>query len=217
MKKLIALVAVVAFLASAAPALANGDGISIKVENDNTTVKNYVVTTASSGGNSADGGSASTKVKDSGNITGDKNDWNTTGGGNVTSDGGNGGKVKTGNAVATADVLNDVNSTNIKVKTSCECDEGKIKVKVQNTDTTVKNKVITTADTGLNSADGGSASTKVKNNGNITGDKNDDNVTGGGNTDSNGGDGGKIKTGTADSWSTVINVVNSTVIRVKKI
>ena len=220
MKKVIAGIAAVAMFAVASPALAwhwSSSDIDVEVKNSGTTVFNGVSTGAYTGGNTADGGSASTKVKNSGNINGSKDDYNTTGGGTVDSDGGNGGTVNTGDAYAKSSVSNDVNSTDIKVKTDCGCRKGDIDVHVKNKDTTVANEVGTLADTGLNSTDGGSANTKVKDSGNINGNKNDNNETGGGTVDSDGGNGGEVNTGNAWSKSKVSNTVNSTVVRVKKI
>ena len=216
MKKLIALVEVVAFLASAAPAFANGDAdIYISVKNDGTTVKNYVTTTSDTGGNASIGGGASTSVS-GGNVK-NSDDNNTAGnGGGNSSTGGNGGKVKTGDAISTSLVLNDVNSTDIKVKTSCECDDGKIKIKVRNEDTYVKNKVTTTADTGWNSSVGGGATTDVSG-GNVKNSDDNNTAGNGGGNSSTGGDGSKVKTGNADSLSSVVNVVNSTTVRVRRI
>src|SRR3989338_905285 len=175
MKKVIAVIAAVAMFAVASPALAwhwSSSDIDVEVKNSGTTVLNGVSTGAYTGGNTANGGSASTKVKNSGNINGNKDDYNTTGGGLVDSDGGNGGTITTGNAWAKSSVSNDVNSTDIKVKTPCGC-KGDVDVHVKNKNTTVGNEVGTVSDTGLNSTEGGSANTKVKDSGNINGNKDD--------------------------------------------
>lgn len=119
MKKVIAGIAVVAMLAVATPAFAthwSSSDIDVNVTNKDTTVINTVGTSANTGWNSSDGGSATTKVKNSGNINGNKDDYNTTGGGTVDSDGGNGGTVNTGKAKATSNVGNVVNSTVIRIK-----------------------------------------------------------------------------------------------------
>jgi len=218
MNKVIAGIAAAAMFVAASPAFAShwASDIDVYVKNSGTTVVNGVSTGAYTGGNTADGGSATTKVKNSGNINGNKDDNNTTGGGTTDSDGGNGGTVTTGKAKADSTVWNDVNSTDIKVKTECGC-KGDIDVRVKNKNTTVVNEVGTLADTGLNSTDGGSATTKVKDSGNINGNKDDNNTTGGGTTDSDGGNGGTVTAGEAKATSSVGSVVNSTVIRVRKI
>ena len=171
MKKIIAIGTTLTFLVSAVPAFAShwsSNDIDIEVKNKDTTVINTVNTSASTGGNQANGGSG----------------------------GGNGGVILTGNAWATSGVLNDVNSTVVKVKTDCGC-KGDVDVKVENKDTTVTNNVTTKAKTGYNDANGGSGSHHHH----------------GG---SNGGDGGTIVTGDADALATVVNVVNSTVVRVRR-
>jgi molybdenum cofactor biosynthesis enzyme len=214
MKKVLAGITAVALFAVASPAFAsNSSDVDILVKNDDTTVKNYVTTVADTGSNMSVGGGASTSV--SGGNVNHSDDKNTAGnGGGNTSNGGNGGSVTTGNATATSGVVNDVNSTLIKVAPKCGC-KGKIKVEVSNDDTYVKNKVTTVADTGSNMSVGGGASTSVSG-GNVN--HSDDKNTagnGGGNT-STGGNGSSITTGAADSTSFVSSVVNSTVIRVKK-
>src|SRR3989344_2654028 len=174
MNKVIAGIAAAAMFVAASPAFAShwASDIDVYVKNSGTTVVNGVSTGAYTGGN-------------------------TTGGGTTDSDGGNGGTVTTGKAKADSTVWNDVNSTDIKVKTECGC-KGDIDVRVKNKNTTVVNEVGTLADTGLNSTDGGSATTKVKDSGNINGDKDDNNTTGGGTTDSDGGNGGTVPAGGGD-------------------
>ncbi len=217
MKKAVAFATGAAMFLSAVPAFASSSNIDVKVENKDTTVTNIIGTAANTGWNTANGGSAKTEVKNSGNINGNKDDYNTTGGGTVGSTGGNGGTVTTGKATADSTVWNDVNSTDIKVKTSCGCKKGNIDVEVKNKNTDVLNSVGTGADTGSNYVDGGGASTKVKDSGNINGNKDDHNTTGGGTVDSTGGDGGTVTTGRARATSNVGGVVNSTVIRIRKI
>src|SRR3989344_5808741 len=78
MKKVIAGIAAVAMFAVASPALAwhwSSSDIDVEVKNSGTTVFNGVSTGAYTGGNTADGGSASTKVKNRGNINGSKDDY----------------------------------------------------------------------------------------------------------------------------------------------
>lgn len=97
-----------------------------------------------------------------------------------------------------------------------DCCAGDIDISVKNKDTTVVNLVGTSANTGWNAADGGSAVTKVKKSGNVKGNGNDDNTTGGGNNSSSGGSGGTVVTGNATAKTKATSTVNSTVIRIKK-
>lgn len=187
MKKLIAFASAAAFLVSAVPALANGSGVT--VENNNAAyVKNEVTTVASTGDNVSLGGSSVNKVK------GHDND-------NNTSNGGNGGSITTGNASAGTVVSNTVNTNRTKVKQPCEC-EGEVKVE-NNNRAKVKNYIGTFADTGLNLTAGGSTENKVK------GAHNDDN-------EANGGDSGSVNTGNADAWTSVTNIVNKNVTRIRR-
>ena len=183
MKKIIAMATIAAFVLSASTASAfhwSSSDINVNVSNDDTRVTNNVNTSASTGGNDANGGSANGK--------------------NAT--GGLGGMILTGHAWATSVVDNDVNSTVVRVETDCGC-KGDIDVDVDNDDTTVTNNVNTSASTGYNDANGGSA-------------------TGsggwwwGGGSSTTGGEGGYINTGNADALASVVNVVNSTLVRVRR-
>src|SRR3989344_1970540 len=104
MKKIITLVAVLALVAVASPALANGghhrsSGTDIDVDVDNSAyVKNVDDTTASTGGNDSSGGSARNYVR-GGSVN------------NTTANGGSTGDIDTGDATATTLITNTVNST----------------------------------------------------------------------------------------------------------
>ena len=115
MKKAVAFATGAAMFLSAAPAFATHDEIDIDVDNDDTEVVNVVTTVANTGGNFADGGSADASVSESGNVTGDHNDDNSTSAGGGSATGGEGGDVTTGDADADSDVVNIVNSTIIRV------------------------------------------------------------------------------------------------------
>lgn len=90
--------------------------VDVSVKNKDTTVINIIGTSANTGWNTADGGSATTKVKKSGNVKGVGNDGNTTGAGGNSSSGGTGGTVTTGNATAKSKTTSTVNSTTIRVR-----------------------------------------------------------------------------------------------------
>ena len=215
-KKVVGFATGAAMFLSAAPAFASHDNdIDVTVRNTDTTVSNEVLTSANTGGNTADGGSASTLVKKSGNVKGTGNDDNSTSAGGNSSTGGDGGYVETGDAWAKSKVENNVNSTDIKVKTPCGC-EGDVDVDVKNKRTGVSNSVLTDANTGVNYTDGGSADTTVKKSGNVKGTDNDGNATSAGGNSSTGGTAGAVVTGDAWAKTKVTNTVNSTVIRIKK-
>jgi hypothetical protein len=98
-----------------------------------------------------------------------------------------------------------------------KCVSGDITVKVKNNSTSVVNVVGTSANTGWNTADGGSANTRVKKSGNVKGTDNDNNTTSAGGNSSTGGNGGVVVTGDARAKSKVGSSVNSTVVRVRRI
>src|SRR3989338_1353598 len=134
MKRILALFAIVALLGVASPASAwHWSSSDITVGNTNSAyVKNSVDTTASTGGNDANGGNC---------------------GGGFGNDGGNGGFIATGEAAALSAVENVVNTNDTKVKTTCGC-RGDVTVGNSNR-AMVKNYVDTTAKTGYNDANGG--------------------------------------------------------------
>lgn len=200
---------------------------SVSVSNDNdATVINIVSTEADTGSNTANGGDAYGNGGDGGN---GKNGGN---GGNA-GNGGDGGIILTGDATAKSVVINDVNNNDTDVTAaSCGCDDnggrhhkrGSVdnSVTVNNdNDAKVVNKVSTEADTGENTANGGSA----YGNGGDGGDgssKHGHHGWGGGGSGGDGGDagngglGGIISTGNATAKSVVVNRVNTTVTRVQR-
>lgn len=213
MKKVIAIAAVASLVLGASSASASvwpfpsqqGSDLDIRIDVDSDAyVKNVVNTTASTGGNSSSGGSARNRVK----------------GGSVddtTATGGNTDGIDTGDAVATSYVDNYVNDNEISVKSDCGCrGDADIDVDV-NSDATVKNYVDTKAKTGHNSSFGGNASNKVKakssSHGLLPWVSTNNNVD---DTSATGGDAGEIKTGDADAWTEIVNVVNSNVVRVRR-
>lgn len=99
---------------------------------------------------------------------------------------------------------------------SPDCCGGDVDVTVKNKDTTVINIVGASANTGWNAADGGSATTRVRG-GNVNGSGNDNNATNGGGNSSTGGNGGTVITGNATARTGVLNAVNTTVVRVRRL
>ena len=97
------------------PCGCEGD-VDVYVKNKRTDVNNGVTTLADTGLNDANGGSADTTVKKSGNVKGSDNDHNATSAGGNDSTGGLGGIVLTGASTAKSKVSNTVNSTVIRIK-----------------------------------------------------------------------------------------------------
>lgn len=226
MKKIIAItaVSVVALFAGANSATAYWPGFSgsdVVVTNyNNATVVNNVSADADTGKNDADGGNAQG--------AGDGGDVNGAGTGNTGGDGGDGGDAGhgglnwTGNAYADAYVTNTVNSNDTKVVSPCRsCGNGD--VNVHNTNVArIMNNVSADADTGKNDADGGDAQ-GAGDGGDVNGGHSfwfytsgSDNEAGEGGAGGNGGNGGENVTGHADSYATVVNVINSNVTRIRR-
>jgi len=195
MKKIATIVAVIALLAVAVPALAyhNNSDVTVTTTN-NATVTNTVITGADTGSNIANGGDAVNVV--SGNGENGDNDAN----------GGDAGSITTGAATAVADVLNKVNVTRTTVTADCGC-KGDVVVRTRN-NVSVGNAVDTKAFTGYNATDGGYASNVVT--GSFWGWS-----TNGGNK-ADGGKGGEITTGESVASSKITNKLNGTVTRVRR-
>lgn len=206
----------------ATPALAYFDFLSddttVMVKNSNSAeVKNYVDTSASTGGNTANGGS--------GGGAGDGGDVKWSGANNNGGNGGDGGNggvadVITGNASAKTLVSNDVNSNKTKISSSCDCvnENGDVELKVKNYNSAyVGNDVKTKAKTGHNEANGGDAGCGCEGGG----DGGDVKGSGEGNDGGNGGDAGDggygfVSTGDAYSKTKVFNKVNTNVTRIRR-
>ena len=100
------------------------------------------------------------------------------------------GSIRTGSARATSYADNYVNGTDVGIRTSCDCD-GDVTVNTGNHSTNVGNEVVTIAKTGGNDVSGGHFFFF-------------------------GGGGGSIVTGSADAFTSAVNVVNSTMVRVRR-
>lgn len=234
MKKTIAYIAIFAFALSATPALAfgnpwgNGGGgstsssdISVNTSNS-ATVTNTVTTKASSGDNTSNGGDSMSETSSSeggwSQFSNSKKGWNWNNNNNNTraeshARGGNGGSIATGEAIATTEIENYVNTTETDIEDSCGCEENgnpffgrrssSRSIDVDNDNTAnVSNTVETKARSGDNTSNGGNA------HGHTTGRD--------GYNDSTAGSGGTITTGRADSFSSVVNVINSNVTRIRR-
>lgn len=198
MKKTIAILSTIAFLASASVVSADHRSSDININTTNSaTVSNSVYTKSNTGKNASFGGDASVVVRGRGN---DNNDAR----------GGHAGVIDTGNADAFAQVVNDVNYTKVRIDTDCGC-KGDITVNTKN-NAKVDNKVVTKANTGYNESEGGDATTDVRS----WWKKHHKNNGGNDNNDAVGGNTGEIETGNADSTSLLTNLVNTTEVRVTR-
>lgn len=121
-------------LASAVPAFAHhssdwdrrGGDVEIKVENEDTTVKNNVLTASNTGLNRIEGGRRGSR------------------------------SIDTGNALAASEVHNTVNTSTVDLcGCLSDRRGGDVKVEVENEDTNVTNNVLTVSNTGLNKIEGG--------------------------------------------------------------
>ncbi len=207
MKKIIAIGAVLAMLATATPAGATwwnwgsdpSTTINVTVSNI-ASVVNDVETEAETGDNDAFGGSARNYVR----------------GGSVddTSAVGGDADVDTGDATAFSKVYNDVNYTKTRISVPCSDCDGDMTANVRVTNNaTVVNYVETEAETGDNDADAGSAKNMIKSRSSSCGWWG----FGGGvdDTSATGGD-ADVSTGDAYADSMVTNLVNTTITRIRR-
>jgi len=219
------LVPAMAFGLYATPALAFdwnwfNDDSNVDVTNTNSAnVSNDVDVSSSTGGNDADGGSGST-AGDGGDVN-YSDDNNSAGNGGNGGNGGDGGVIVTGDAYADALVTNDLNYNRTRVEL-CGCEEdsedGDVSVSNDN-GASVSNNVDVRAKTGYNVADGGDASEcecgAAGDGGDVT-YSDDDNSAGDGGDNGDAGWGGLISTGSATSFATVFNTVNTNVTRIRR-
>jgi len=197
------------------------------VRNSNEgVVINKIEANANTGDNYA-GGSQGGNGGDSGNIGGDDDeiDGAGTGNGGNGGNGSDGGLVETGDALANANATTRMNSNDTTID-RCGCDgsgdsDGNIRVRNRNRGFVV-NKVEANANTGSNSADG-STGGDGGNSGDIGGygegdDEGDieDAGTGNGGNGGTGGVGGTIRTGRAESNSSVLNLINRSITRIQR-
>lgn len=193
MKKVIALVSIAAFAISASTASARWipQSNDVDVNNSNSAnVTNSVSTTANTGGNETVGGSAKNYASKGTNVAV---------GGEAAS--------LTGDAVAASSVENYVNS-NKTVVDVCGCEgKGDITVNNKNKYTNVTNGVSTVANTGENATVGGYAKNKVSGGFSWWHHGSSSNTAVGGAAYS--------ETGSAAAGSSVVNVVNKNITRIK--
>lgn len=219
-----------ALILVATPALADvsKDTVTVDVYNY-ATVENAVESAASTGGNVANGAEAS-NVSKGGNIEKAGKDNKAGNGGNKVL-GGWGGVITTGDATANASVSNTLNDTTTEIDLAhsrCDkdpCDDKDHKDHSWNdtkddftvtvkSDIDLRNKVRAFADTGYNEANGSQADNTSKG-GNVS-HAGDYNTGGNGGNHVEGGSGGEITTGKALSNSSVVNVLNKTITRIRR-
>jgi hypothetical protein len=227
MKTFVTLTTIATFALTAAPALASDrhhddnppapvTTTTIVVTNSNfAMVSNNVDTSAKTGGNTANGGEAENIVISS--AVG-------TNGGNAAT-GVNGGSISTGEASAVTGLENDVNFSDIGVSATCgTCNQNTVITVAGDNGAFLANGVETSAKTGGNDVSGGELTNVVKNSAvltPVTTSRHHDDppnptpvvVSNGGNA-ATGANGGSISTGAAGSMTSILNVINSSLIRV---
>jgi len=220
MKKITAALTIASLLSFASPALAWGGWSSddITVDNDNYAyVENDVDVSASTGGNDANGGTGS--AAGNGGDVNSSNSGNTGGDGGNGGDGGDGGDIYTGNATALSAIDNDINYNKTKVSVDCDCEGDVDDVTVTNHNRAkVKNYVDVKAKTGYNDANGGNAGCNCEgggDGGNVS-SSNSGNTGGDGGDAGDGGDGGHIETWDATAVSSIVNLVNHNITRIRR-
>jgi hypothetical protein len=208
MKKIIALGTALSLVVGALPALA-ANTVTVSV-NNSATVTNTVSASASTGNNTASGSSARNHSSD-GNVA-DAGGANHAGnGGNMVS-GGEGGQIQTGNASATSDLTNTINSARIEVTAT--------PWEVDGATATIANGISLTNSIGAVAAtDGnvvtGSRARNTSSDGSIH-DAGGANQNGNGGNTVNGGNGGVVITGNSTSHTSVLNVLNRSITRITK-
>lgn len=206
-------------------------------------VMNEVETAANTGGNLADGSYAGTGGDGGGieNSDGEQDvEGTTTGTGGDGGNSGFGGAIQTGNALAETSITNNINSNIIRVD-DCGClgSTSLSLLRIRTHDFAfLGNRARTSANTGENDALGSYAGTggdggeiengdnddhhgpeKTNGNGNDHDDdasqEVDDSTTGNGGAGGDSSDGGSVLTGLATSRTSIVNLINSNLIRVR--
>ena len=223
-----ALVAFGMVLATATPAFAavNSTRITINVTNRGT-IDNVTQADSHTGANIAlgsVGGSGGTGGAVTNSGGGDENNGGATGGnGGSGGSGGAGGLVQTGNASADAGSENSLNGTDVEVELGCDCGDINsvtVELDVDNDDeyNNINNLTQARGRTGENRAEGSTGG-----NGGVggvvdsgTGSENNGGAKAGtGGAGGSGGLGGTVLTGNASSTSAAINLLNTTILRVR--
>ncbi|MBI5457953.1 hypothetical protein HY971_04505 [Candidatus Kaiserbacteria bacterium] len=213
----------------AAPAFAavNSSSITISITNrgsiDNTTQADahtgQNIALGSQGGLGGNGGSVTSAGSEN-------NGGATAGNGGNGGNGGAGGLVTTGNASADAGTQNGLNGTDATIEFDCACGDLNsvtVGVTIDNdrefpTQNNIDNTTQARARSGQNLADG-STGGDAGTGGDVTGGSGSENnggaTSGNGGNGGSGGLGGEIATGSATSKSGSVNMLNTTILRVR--
>lgn len=207
MNKLIALTGVLTLIVGASPALA----ANIVVTNDNTaTVANEISTRAVTGGNVSNGADGVNSI-DGGTVTNADYGNQAGNGGNVVL-GGLGGRISTGDASATSNVLNNLNTSRTRIEATPWAVDN---ITVTYTNSAIPtNSLDTRADTSNNTSNGGIGSNVLQ--GGSVDKVGSSNTAGNGNNHVEGGSGDVTVTGKATAASTAVNILNRTITRIMK-
>ena len=229
----IAAFAIVLAYAGIADAQINSSNITIEVSNTGK-IYNTTKSKAETGGNTAQGSTGGNGGV-GGDVTSGSGDYNN--GGASGGNGGNGGNasdggwVETGDATANAGTENSLNGTDVDIDLTSAMLAGEdanslyIGVEVENGDDEnceckpeINNTTKARARTGGNTAQGSTGGTG-DNGGHVasgSGDYNNGGASGGsGGAGGSGGIGGTVKTGVASSTAGTVNLLNTTLIRVR--
>lgn len=224
--KLIAVGTALAMFATAAPAFAavNSSSITILVTNRGT-IDNTTSARSHTGDNTADGSTGGKGGAGGDVISGgsENNGGASAGNGGNGGSGGPGGLVDTGDASADAATLNDLNNTDAEVALDCLCGDINsvtIDVEVDNDEilNNITNDTRARARSGDNDAHGsigGDAGVGGKVDGGTGSENNGGASAGTGGTGGAGGVGGTVFTGAASSTAGTVNLLNSTLLRVR--
>jgi hypothetical protein len=223
MKKLLAIGASIAMFATATPAFAAMNSSSISVTTTNSgTINNGTIAFSHSGMNIA-GGSTGGNGGNGGSVLSAGSNNN---GGAGAGDGGNGGNasdggfVDTGAASADAGTENGLNGTDVDVQVPTDMNSSSAAVDTDNTSPAneINNLTGAGALSGMNAAagsDGGSGGTGGTVDGGAGTFNNGGATSGRGGSGGTGGIGGTVRTGASTSQSGSINLLNTTIVRVR--
>ncbi|MEY4747015.1 MAG: hypothetical protein RLZZ416_64 [Candidatus Parcubacteria bacterium] len=212
--------------AIATPAFAAINSTHITITTTNRgTINNLTGADSHTGGNVAlgsEGGAGGAGGNVDGGTGSENNGGASAGNGGNGGAGGAGGFIATGNASADAGTSNDLNDTDVGVETTCDCgDLNSVTVDLttdnEDPNNTINNLTGARARSGDNVALG-SLGGAGNSGGTVTADGSENNggaKAGTGGTGGAGGLGGEIHTGAASSTSGTINMLNTTMVRVR--
>ena len=215
--------------AIATPAFAAINSTKITITTTNRGAILNLTAADSHTGNNTAGGSTGGSGGTGGDVTSagsENNGGASAGNGGNGGNGGAGGLVQTGNASADAGTANDLNNTDVGVDVNCDCGDVNsvtLDVTTDNSrtsplDNVIANLTAARARTGDNNADGsigGNAGNGGKVDGGAGSENNGGAKAGTGGAGGSGGLGGTVLTGNASSTAGTINMLNTTMVRVR--